>query len=37
VNGGGFWQFVFREMIIHFDEFAEGIEKGWNFDKPQNK
>ncbi len=35
VNGGGFWDFLVREAIIHFDDLARGLEKGWNFDKKQ--
>jgi hypothetical protein len=33
VNGGGFWDMLMREAIIHFDDIARGLEKGWNFDK----
>ena len=35
VNGGGFWDFLMKEAIIHFDDLARGLEKGWNFDKKQ--
>ncbi|HMF72004.1 MAG TPA: hypothetical protein VK616_11040 [Flavitalea sp.] len=35
VNGGGFWDVLFRSAIEHYDELAKGLEAGWNFDKPK--
>lgn len=35
VNGGGFWDVLFRSAIEHFDELARGLEAGWNFDNPK--
>jgi len=37
VNGGNWVTWFFQQAILHSEEIARGLEKGWNFDNPKKQ